>query len=151
MKEKSKEIILAIAIAIVGIAYIGYNTLVVDLAQKDIMHFLATTMLVPAIILLAYGLLAGRNHKMIQTVPGILVVAAVVCAASIGSMYYMYDSGLIMNMIANTATGDGIVLDINDSITVGTIVQIALIYIVAACFGSAIGGKLTGLFKKIKN
>lgn len=151
MKDKAKEIILLATVVLVGIGYIAYNTLAVDLTQKDIMYFMSTTMLVPASILLLYGLLAGRNNKILKTVPGIIVVSAVVCAASVGSMYYMYDSGVIMDMLANTSTGEGVVLNINDSITVGTVIQMALILIVSACIGSGIGSKLTGLLKKARN
>lgn len=150
-KNKKKEIILAVVVCMLTVAYVVYNTLGVNLGEKSIMHFMTTTIGGPALILLVYGIITGKNKKLVQVFPQLLTVSLVVFSVSCASMFYMYHTEYIFQMLNNTATSENIVLNINESITVGTIVQQALIFLVCSCIGSGIGNKIIALLNKIKN
>lgn len=151
MKKNKKDIISGIVVCLIAVVYVVYNTMGVSLAQKDIMHFMCTTIVVPALILLCYGILVGKDKTLFQSLPQIIVVSLIVFISSCLSMYYMYHTGVIFNMLQNTVTSGDVVLNINDSITLGTIVQQALIFLVCTCIGSGVGNKASVILKKVKN
>lgn len=149
--KKKKGFALSIAVCLITIAYIGFSTVGISLEGKDIMHFMFTTIIVPALVLLCYGIIVGRKYTLLQSIPQISVTTLIVFAASCLSMVYMYHTGDVFDMLQNTVTADQVVLDINDSITLGTVVQQALIFLVCACVGSGIGSKSAAILSKIKN
>lgn len=150
MKKRKKDIITAIIACLIAIIYVVYNTIGVALEQKDIMHFMCTTIVVPALILICYGVLAGKGKTLIQSLPQISVVSLIVFIISCLSMYYMYHTGVIFDMLQNTVTSGNVVLNINDSITLGTIVQQALIFLVCACIGCGVGNKTSAILEKVR-
>lgn len=150
-KNNKKELITGVLACLIAGVYIIYNTIGIRLAQKDIMHFMCTTIIVPALILIVYGMVVGKGKTLLQSLPQISMVSLIVFIASCFSMYYMYHTGVIFEMLQNTTTSGDVVLNINDSITLGTIVQQALIFLVCACIGSGVANKVSEILVKIKN
>ncbi len=151
MENKKKEIVGAIIVSVVGCAYILFQTLGASIAEKTIIDFLVITMAVPAAVLIVCGVLLGRKRKLMQSLPWLLLVSVLIFGASVFSMTYLYHTGYVFDMLQNTQTADNIVLDINDTITFGTVVQQALVCLVCACIGNGIGSKTVGILKAIKN
>lgn len=150
-QSKKKTIMFAVAACLLTAIYVVYNTIGVDLGQKTIMHFMTTTIAGPAVILIVYGILVGKGKKLVQVFPQLFGVSLVVFIISCTSMFYMYHTEYIFQMLNNTATNGNIVLNINESITIGTVVQQALIFLVCSCVGSGIGNKAIALLDKVKN
>lgn len=151
VKDKKNDLIFGLIASLLTIIYVAYNTIGVDLWKQDIIHFMTTTIVVPAIILIVYGIVVGKGKKLTKVLPSLFAVSLVAFAVSCASMFYMYHTEVIFQMLNNTATSGNIVLNINDSITIGTVVQQALIFLVCACVGSVIGNKSMTLFNKIRN
>lgn len=150
-KGKNKEMLWAIIVSVIGCAYILFQTLGNTITEKTIIDFLVITMAVPAIVLIISGILLGRKNKLMHSLPCLLIVAAIVFGASIFSMTYLYNTGYVFEMLENTKTTDNIVLEINESITLGTVIQQAMVCMVCACIGNGIGNKTVGILKTIKN
>ncbi len=146
-----KGLFLSIVFCLLAIAYVIFNTIGVSLTEKDIMHFMCTTIIVPAVLLLVYGILLGRGSTMIEVLPQISITTLVIFVVSSLSMFYMYNKGYIFDMLKNTITADNVILNINESITLGTVVQQALIFLVCTCLGCGFGSKLGVILSKIKN
>lgn len=146
-----RGLFLSAVFCLLAIAYVTFNTIGVSLTEKDIMHFMYTTIIVPAVLLLFYGILLGRKSTMIKVLPQISITTLVIFIASCLSMIYMYRTGYIFDMLENTITADNVVLNINESITLGTIVQQVLIFLVCTCLGCGIGSKTESILNKIKN
>lgn len=151
MKSKKKELLWSAMIGLAGVIYILINTFMVSVADKNILDFLVTTMLVPAIALVICGMIMGRKNTLLQALPYLLIVTIALFGASIVSMFYMYHTGYVFEMLNNTKTTGNVMLDINDSITFGTVVQQGLICLVCACVGNGIGSKTAGALSKIRN
>ena len=126
MEGKKKETLWAMVVSIAGCAYILFQTLGGAAAEKTIIDFLITTTVVPAVVLVICGLLLGRKNKLMQSLPWLLLVSVIVFAASAFSMTHLYQTGTVFEMLKNTQTADSITLEINETITLGTIVQQAL-------------------------
>lgn len=151
MEGKKKECLWAILISLVGCVYILYQTLGVSVTEKTIIDFLVTTMVVPAVVLIISGVLLGRKNKLMQSLPCLLLVSVLVFGASIFSTAYCYNTEAVFEMLKNTQTANNVVLEINESITFGTVVQQALVCLVCACIGNGIGNKTVGVLKAIRN
>jgi|GEM_PF-4943212 len=150
-KKFNKETLISIIAGSGIIGYIIFNTFFVSLAQKDIMYFLQVTLIIPAIFLIVYGIYVGRNKGFMQALPKIILMTAITFIVSCVSMVYIYKEEYIFTMLDNTATSDSIALSINSSVTLGTVVQQILIFLVCGCIGSQLGHKVPLLFKKVKN
>lgn len=152
MKDKKKKAILwAVIISVAGCAYILFQTLGVPAEGKTIMDFMGITTIIPIVVLVVSGIILGRENKLKQSWPYLLLVTVVVCGASVFSMTYLYNAGHVFEMLQNTQVSDGVSLNINDKITAGTIVQQAVICLACAFIGNGIGGKTVGILNKIKN
>ncbi len=151
MEGKKKESLWAILVSVVGCAYILFQTLAVSIAEKTIIDFLIVTMVVPAVVLIISGILLGRKNKLMQSLPCLLLVSVIVFGASIFSTVYSYQTGNIFEMLKNTQTANNIVLEINEHITFGTVIQQAMICLACACIGNGIGNKTVGVLKAIRN
>lgn len=151
MKDKKKALIGAILVSVLGCAYILLQTFSASVTEKTIIDFLVLTMVVPAIVLVIGGVLLGRQNKLGKSMPYLLLVSLIVFGASVLSMTYLYQTGYVFEMLQNTQTADNIALSINESITMGTVVQQALVCLVCACIGNTIGNKTVGILNKIKN
>lgn len=151
MEGKKKESLWAILISLAGCAYILYQTLGVSVVEKTIIDFLVITIVVPAVVLIISGALLGRKNKLIKSLPCLLIVSVLVFGVSIFSTVYCYETEMIFEMLKNTRTANNVVLEINDSITFGTVIQQALICLVCAFIGNGIGNKTVGVLKAIRN
>lgn len=150
-KGFNKELLISIIGGLGVVGYIMFNTFAASLAGKDILYFLQITIIVPAIFLVAYGIYVGRKKTFMEALPKISIMTIIIFLASCISMVYLYQGGYVFTMLDNTSTSGNVVLDINSSITMGTVVQQILIFLVCACIGSSIGNKSSLILKKIKN
>lgn len=151
MKNRKKDIMISVIVAALAIVYILYNTFGVVLAEKDILHFMGTTVVVPAVILIVYGILMGKDNQLSKVMVKASVPVIIVFAMSCVSMLYMYHTGDVFTMLANTVTGENVSLNINESITFGTVIQQALIFAVCVMLGGVIGKKFSGVVERIRN
>lgn len=151
MKKFSKEILWSFIVGIMGGALILFQALGGNLANKTIIDFFVITMIIPAVVLIICGLIIGRKNTLAKILPYFLIVTGIVFGATLFSMIHIYESGAILDMLANTKTSENIVLEINDSITFGTVMQQALVCIVCAWLGTMLGKKIDGILSKVRN
>lgn len=151
MKKIGKEVLWSLIIGVAGSGLILFQTLAGNLADKTIIDFFVITMIIPAAVLLVSGMLMGRKNKLGKILPYFLVVTAMVFGVTVFSMFHMYESGAIWEMLANTKTSENIVLEINDSVTMGTVMQQVLICVVCTWLGTTMGSKMDGMLSKIRN
>ncbi|MBR6628027.1 MAG: hypothetical protein IKL04_08640 [Lachnospiraceae bacterium] len=151
MKKIGKEVLWSLITGVAGSALILFQTLAGNPAHKTIVDFFVITMIVPVVTLLISGMLMGRKNKLGKILPYFLIVTASVFGVTVFSMFHMYESGAIWEMLANTKTSDNIVLEINNSVTMGTVMQQLLICAVCTWLGTTMGGKMDGMLSKIRN
>ena len=152
MKRKSiNERIVSIFIGVAALVYMGYSTFGINLAEKDIMYFMYIVLIIPVVIVTVFGIYIGRGKTIIQSLPKLSIVGIAVFIGSCVSMLYMYNTGYVFEMLSNTATESSIVLNINDSVTLGTVIQQGLIFLVCGCIGTLVGNKSSKILQKVKN
>lgn len=151
MRKKKNQIIVGSITCLAEIGILLAGTLGVSLSEKNIFYFWGLTMLIPALFAVVYGIVISKKNKMSEVIWKIIPVTIILAASACSSMFYMYHGGYISDMVINTKTGNGVVLNVNDSISIGSVIQMILVLFVCALAGSAVGNKLTGMMSKIRN
>jgi hypothetical protein len=147
---KKINILFSMIITVLGIIYILSNTFGTIVLKENIIDFLITTIVVPAIVLILCGIIMGRKLPIRNVLITLVPITIIMFGVSVLSMIYIYHTGNIYIMLDNTVTLEGVDLIINDTVTFGTIVQQLLICCVCTYIGVWIGNKTSiGFSNKI--
>lgn len=149
MKVIKKFALPALAAVLYGVIVL-LNTRESVINDSDIMLYISLGMILPIVISLAQGLITGCIEKEFKK----SIDAAIMTTVLIGGLAVLV-ACLFMNnnwidiLVENMAQSQTMSISVNDSISVGTVIQILAFTLIGSSVGSAIGAKLSTVKSKI--